>query len=638
MATVTTSPISPRVDSSSPLAEEKKIRELTNQGGDALKSGQMKEALSHFQTALSVSESIPDNPRLKLSCLLNTGAALVTTGEHQRGISLLQSALSLLDSIPNRQTDPHTLENGISSNGGDLTSNTSPDLTRGDIYYNLGLANDSLGEFSLASTQLKQSVDYYVKAGAFASAGDVFVVISSREKERRNFKEQITCLLSAQRLYQDSGEQSKEIMTLTDLAIAYQTGGKREECIQSLTRAKIMGLRLDDPKAQSQLYTRLGLVYSSLKLFSDAIQSFERALPLLRLAIKDREGQLEEEAPLLQNIGAVYNEMGQYVEGIMYHKTAASLYNQLGQPVNEAKCLCNLALCQTQLQEYPLAHQSFTTALSLAQSETNNPLAFQALEGLGSLSYQTKNYEEARRCFNEALELLDSMRGEDTGLARERVMEKLSHVTETLQKGPEDLEEADANFKNRERQQSHSRHDSQLMPIPLTPRNTVRFSEDRVFSQSHQNSTTPHKTTPPYVYLTTPGFTPSQRPRSINETNRSLHSSTLTSLTATSDSSLLSNSVFEEPNHTQFGSTHPQGVLPTSPVVTQGSLALGPNTKALYRVEKQEVVEKKKKKGRTKSHQTTRIVPIDPSTSTPIPDRTHSAPPNSTHSSVCRLL
>ena len=219
-------------------------------------------------------------------------------------------------------------------------------------------------------------------------------------------------------------------------------------------------------------------------------------------------------------------------------------------------------------------------------------------------------------------------------------MEKLSHVTETLQKGPEHLEEVDANLKNRERQNSHSnverrQRDSQLMPIPLTPRNTVRFSEDRVFSQSHQNPITPHKTTPPYLYVTTP--TTNQIPRSINETNRSLHSSTLTSLTATSNSSLLSNSVFEEPNHAQLGSAHPHGVLPTSPVVTQGSLALGPNTKALYTVEKQEVVERKKK-GRTKSHQTTRIVPINPSTSTPIPDRTHSAPPTSTHSSVCRLL
>lgn len=64
-------------------------------------------------------------------------------------------------------------------------------------------------------------------------------------------------------------------------------------------------------------------------MFPDAIQSFERALPLLRLTRdEERETQLQQEAALLQNIGAVYNEMGQYVEGLMYHKTAATLYSE----------------------------------------------------------------------------------------------------------------------------------------------------------------------------------------------------------------------------------------------------------------------------------------------------------------------
>ena len=244
--TTASSSMAPRTDSSSPLGEEKKVRELTSRGGAALKSGETQEALSHFQTALSISETLQNKPRLKLSCLLNAGAVLITTGEHQRGISLLQSALSLLDSIPNRQTETHT--------GDDPESRDqwSPDQIRGDIYFNLGLANGGLGEASLAATQLKQSIDYYMKAGSFVTAGDVFATIAMFERERNNHKEQVGCLLSAQRLYQDGGDQTKEIMVLTDLAIAYQTGGKREECVQALTRAKIMGLRLDEPKSQSE--------------------------------------------------------------------------------------------------------------------------------------------------------------------------------------------------------------------------------------------------------------------------------------------------------------------------------------------------------------------------------------------------
>ena len=77
-----------------------------------------------------------------------------------------------------------------------------------------------------------------------------------------------------------------------------------------------------------QLYTQLGLVYSSLKMHSDAIQNFERALPLVRVAGTQNGGSLCQEAALLQNIGAVYNETKQFVEAVIYHKTAASLYSK----------------------------------------------------------------------------------------------------------------------------------------------------------------------------------------------------------------------------------------------------------------------------------------------------------------------
>lgn len=257
-------------------ASEEKIKALTAQGTQCLQLGQHHEALIHFQSSLNLTELI-DKPRLKLACLLNAGAALVTTGEHQRGISLLQSALTLLDSIPNHEsrTETHSpnkegpipngqetanteihssnQEDSIPNHHENETSSWSPDHTRGDIYFNLGLANEGIREISLAITQLKQSVDYYIKSGQTVIAGDVFCTLSSCYRDHKHHKQQqITALLSAQTLYHDAGDQAKEIMTYTELAIAYQLLGKREECIQMLTTAKIMGLRLDDVRTQGK--------------------------------------------------------------------------------------------------------------------------------------------------------------------------------------------------------------------------------------------------------------------------------------------------------------------------------------------------------------------------------------------------
>ena len=100
--------------------------------------------------------------------------------------------------------------------------------------------------------------------------------------------------------------------------------------------------------------------------------------------------------------------------------------------ISEAKCLCNLAYAQTQLNNYSSSAESFTKALGRAGAANNPYLQFQSAEGLAASSYHLGQYNAAIKHFNLALTLLDQI-GEDTGMARERVMEKLSDAREALQ-------------------------------------------------------------------------------------------------------------------------------------------------------------------------------------------------------------
>ena len=73
-----------------------------------------------------------------------------------------------------------------------------------------------------------------------------------------------------------------------------------------------------------KLQSQLGLVYTSLGMFDEAIQSFERALPLMRIG--KSANSLQMEASIMQNIGAAYNEKGLFSEGVVYHREAATLH------------------------------------------------------------------------------------------------------------------------------------------------------------------------------------------------------------------------------------------------------------------------------------------------------------------------
>lgn len=72
---------------------------------------------------------------------------------------------------------------------------------------------------------------------------------------------------------------------------------------------------------------------------------------------------------------------------------------------------------------------SFSNALALARLAENTYLQFQTCEGLGCVHHQMGRYGEAAGNFQQALAILDHIK-EDTGIARERIMEKLSEVLE----------------------------------------------------------------------------------------------------------------------------------------------------------------------------------------------------------------
>lgn len=98
---------------------------------------------------------------------------------------------------------------------------------------------------------------------------------------------------------------------------------------------------------------------------------------------------------------------------------------------SEAKSLCNLAFAQIQLSQFQEAAKAFSNALAKAHLAKNTYLQFQTCEGLGSIHHQMGRFGEAASYYQQALTILDEIR-EDTGIARERVMEKLSQASEAL--------------------------------------------------------------------------------------------------------------------------------------------------------------------------------------------------------------
>ena len=122
------------------------------------------------------------------------------------------------------------------------------------------------------------------------------------------------------------------------------------------------------------------------------------------------------------------------------------------------KCLCNLAVAHAQLKDYGKAKEIFTGALEKATLANDHILQLQAHEGLGSVYYQMKKFPKAKESFHNALAVLQHIKYE-TGLARERIMEKISDVVEAEQQQMVAFQNALDTQSNRTLQRDHSMSD-----------------------------------------------------------------------------------------------------------------------------------------------------------------------------------
>ena len=225
----------------------KAILEQTTLGRACVNEDDYQGALERFQSALEKAETLSDNehPKLKFACLLNLGACLVSSGKAGRGLNMLETALALLES-----------EQEITSCEEEKESEIITEGSRADLHYNIGMASHVLGDFERAVEGFKHSIAEHMKIGDKKQAAEVFRTLANCHQEGKQYDSQIACLLSAQRLLEEEGEEEREALVCADLAMAYYTAGRDEECQQMLTTAKMKSLRLmKDTGVQGELTT-----------------------------------------------------------------------------------------------------------------------------------------------------------------------------------------------------------------------------------------------------------------------------------------------------------------------------------------------------------------------------------------------
>jgi tetratricopeptide (TPR) repeat protein len=158
----------------------------------------------------------------------------------------------------------------------------------------------------------------------------------------------------------------------------------------------------------------LGAIYKNLGQYQKAIDFYQQSL-----AIKKQIGDRDGEATSLNNLGLVYDYLGQYQKAIDFYQQSVAIAKQIGESSIEARSLNNLGAAYDRLGQYQKAIDFYRQALEMQEKIGDRQGEAKSLNNLGIVYTNLRQYQRAINLHQQSLAIdkqIGDRQGEATSL------------------------------------------------------------------------------------------------------------------------------------------------------------------------------------------------------------------------------
>ncbi|XP_055521643.1 tetratricopeptide repeat protein 24 isoform X3 [Leucoraja erinacea] len=273
------------------------IEGLTKAGSLALAQEHPEEALASFKKAFLMSLDVGEQS-VQRACAFNLGAAYVASGRPAKGLDFL------LRSQP-----------------------AEGDERQGDLYFNLGIAQEELGDLESAAEHYEQALAHYRTRQPQGEADTCMKLASCRARAGHE-AQAARCFLRAGRLYRQGGGPDMAAVALNEAAghmlqcrhfTATQITEVLNECrtvCGNIQNKALLG-SLGNRNAQGQCFCNLAYACSQLGDHEEAAEGYLHALQAFK-DTDDFHGQWQ----ACEGLGAARFRLGDPEKATLYYKLA----------------------------------------------------------------------------------------------------------------------------------------------------------------------------------------------------------------------------------------------------------------------------------------------------------------------------
>ncbi len=177
------------------------------------------------------------------------------------------------------------------------------------------------------------------------------------------------------------------------LAMSYYEIGELKLALEHMKKAESL---TSDKRSLMLVYNWLGLIYSGMGYWDNAILYYNRSLRLAR-SLGDRRGQ----ATILNNIAGIYRDKGELDKALRYYEESLRLTTD---EKEKATTYNNIAVIYTEKGDYQKAVEYLQKAIEIGERYGDYHEVSQRKLNLGVIYIKMKDYEKAEKYILEGLE------------------------------------------------------------------------------------------------------------------------------------------------------------------------------------------------------------------------------------------
>jgi len=291
-----------------------------------------------------------------------------------------------------------------------------------ETYSQLGQEDDS-ERFSQKAVGLSDSLPAAEKYLILAKHETILKsypkAIEAYENLAKVSSENADLLFALADLYEKSGEYDKardeysKVLTLDPKRIdgllalgrVEIKSGNPQSGLEYLTRAQGMAIEFGNDEEKAQIFQAMGIAYSALTKWDDALRSFQDSL-----AIKRRLGLKKGIAASLDAIAQAEETLGKPDQALKDYTSALGSYREVGDKAGAARVLGDLADFYNNRSQYDKALGMYKESLQVQVDLGNLKDQGLVLNSIGNTYLSKADYEDARSYFEQALQLREKLK------------------------------------------------------------------------------------------------------------------------------------------------------------------------------------------------------------------------------------